>query len=197
MKIFAAASITIFLASSLSAADWPIRIAELGCKFEFVERQGNTNEATSFEISEVLEFPKIRAVTETTGSNTRSSMADLLGKADNGTVIDSVFCGDWCIGANNSSEKQLELIPLQVGNAIEVSSVATSKVQVIEQRFSPIFEGSIEYLVRTSIGGAGNENLAIARDIWWNVELGFFTELKDYRNVQDLQLVATSCPVAK
>jgi len=195
----------IFLLSCIStlvyAEDWPTKLAEVGCSFEFVEKIGEHKTFRNREVTELLPFPQVRIQRVTKGmekeAEKNQKFLDFIGKTDaKGGIVSNIFCGDrWCGDSIDSFKNQQEaLFPLKVGNRIEIPAITKTVVEILEHRKSNYFENTNEYLIQTSINlGSNTSSLTPAHRIWWNKELGFYTEIENIRLMTHEKLINTTC----
>ncbi len=159
---------------NLALADnlWPTKVANIGCKFEYEFVYGK--EKTKLEIIKHLSFPKI--LIEIDGAPPHG-LQKLQHPDINRGSIRSLFTYSL-----NSSELDLRrLFPLKVGKSIKSKESAITKdlVKVLKYRKSPYFENSNEYLIQHSLLFDTLKNPPVYKaryQMWWNIELGFYTE---------------------
>ena len=190
--------ISLFTIPAL-AETWPTKIAPIGCKFEFKEDIPNWENSSSIEILEHLSFPKIRVNSIRNGKSASASAASLLGVPDDGSIINSLFCNNWCQTRDkNFSFEQKALFPMKVGNRVEIPAIQKIIIEVLKKRDSPFIDGSTEFFVQTSIDNLGDGSVITpAYSIWWNVDLGFFTERVIKRLATHDILTNASCGIKK
>lgn len=202
------------LISSLVFADdlWPTKIAAVGCKFEY--KRIYSNESETLEIIEKLPFPKMQIERGWDRNKGQVSMAELLANAA-GNEFDK---SKQKRGSNRNlfiygymdKNGLSDLFPLFVGKRLgwsEFLSINTllskGKIEVLKRRKSPYFKDTDEHLIQFSIQYTHFESLAQYDTphsyrpmyrLWWNTELGFYTEDEVILHDMSKKLHSTNCP---
>lgn len=194
MKNFVAAVSVGLSASPVLADNWPIHIANEGCKFEFVEKVNEWETYRVFEIVEHLPFPHVRLQIERRHLEDEATLSE---NSDNIAVAKNIICDGLCdVNDNDFATEQLKLFPLEVGNRVEIPSLQKVILEVADKRSSPYFPSSTEYHIVASVDLLGDGTfLSATHSHWWNEELGFFTEKAVVRNMTNEILSNTTCPV--
>lgn len=171
------------------AQDWPVKLLPVGCKITFENSPDGSRE--ELEITGHLPFPQIRIKSDV-GARMAALLGEISGKTYNGTPSPSLFCGDACGAGGRFARAQRRLFPLKVGRKIAFQGLQYTEIEVLRQRRSAYISGTDEFLIQTSIipfGGA----LMPAYRIWWNPELGFYTEREVLRLSNHQRMSGLTC----
>jgi len=166
------------ISSSLMANHWPTKESKLGCEFQYdnYSKLPKYNKTDIFKVKKKLPFPQL-------DSNSTNKVIK--------TTPTHLFCNSICSLKNNQfAEEFRKIFPLEINkkvvidvdkNSLFMHGVANITLKVIERRKSPYLIKSNEYLVETSIGRNSiiddEPYYVTVRRLWWNTELGFFTEM--------------------
>lgn len=162
---------------------WPVKVAKAGCKFEYKENY--VDKTHILEVIEALPFPEMRIET-----NSRPSLEGIIKGLEVRGDVKNLICPCY-------DQKGLEMLfPLNVGKKVIIKkSLVKEKVEVLKYRKSPYFTGTNEYLIQHSLedSAATPPLYFINFDMWWNLELGFYTESKVPKHLISLKLISTNC----
>jgi len=182
--------------STISYAEdkWPTKVAEVGCKFEY---KGIYSDNYIVQVIDVLPFPEIRI--ETNRDANFKSMAELLAEAQ-GKILKNqkkgttknIFCD--CIEAISLEN----FFPLSVGKRVvwKDHTSFNNVFEVVKYRKSPYFADTNEYLIQysTPVDFAYYPRFGPKYRMWWNVELGFYTEKETPLHMEGYKFLSTNCP---
>ena len=198
IKILILVSIS-YISTVVYADDtWPTKVAEVGCKFEYKGFYGTPDEVV--EIIELPPFPEIRIETnrDINLDPNIKSMSELLAEAAGKRIENlkrgktkNLFCDCYDFeGLDN-------LFPLSVGKRTIWKDKITfdNIVEVVKYRKSPYFVNTNEYLISYSIPANFSyfPRFGPKYRLWWNVELGFYTEKEKPLNLTGTKLISSTC----
>ena len=186
-----------FVSNSIYADDkWPIKVADIGCTFEYKEFYGS-DEPQIVEVIEVLPFPEIR-IQNNSDRDPKNPLRPLLSEIEGVKLEDlkrgktkNLFCD--C----SENEGLDNLFPLSVGKRLvwEGDTSFNNVFEVVKYRESPYFEDTSEYLIEFSTPADFSyyPRFGPKFRMWWNVELGFYTEKETPRHMAGMKFKSTNC----
>jgi len=178
---------------------WPMKIAEVGCKFEFKDDFGDY--IYKLEITETLQFPEIRVKRTDPGHLLFQKKYITDEKEKTKGLVTDLF--PWF----GKDKGLINLFPLSVGKLVKQKELVVQNktgtesvfaehiAEVLKFRKSPYIENSNEYLIQLSRSDIfiDNPSYIVIYRMWWNVELGFYTEDETPRNKDIKKFISTNC----